>query len=296
MGENENDETQNSSSQQWRKIPELEGKVVMVTGASAGLGKDFCLDLAKSGCKIIAAARRIDRLKSLCDHINSLSSSSSSSSSSGNGGVRAVAVELDVSADGKTIDASVNKAWNAFGCIHALVNNAGIRGNVKSALDITEEEWDNTFKTNLTGAWLVSKSVCIRMRDAKIGGSIVNISSIAGLNRGQLPGSAAYSASKAGLNTLTKMMALELGVYKIRINSISPGLFKSEITENLMEKDWLNKVAVKTVPLQTFGTSDPALTSLVRYLILDASEYVTGNIFIVDAGATLPGVPIFSSL
>ena len=91
-------------------------------------------------------------------------------------------------------------------------------------------------------------------------------------------------------------MALELGLYKIRVNSISPGLFKSEITQGLMQKDWLDNVAKKTVPLRTYGTSDPALTSLVRYLIHDSSEYVSGNIFIVDAGVTLPGVPIFSSL
>ena len=91
-------------------------------------------------------------------------------------------------------------------------------------------------------------------------------------------------------------MAIELGEHKIRVNSISPGLFKSEITEGLMQKDWLQTVAMKTVPLKAFGTPDPALTSLVRYLIHDSSEYVSGNIFIVDAGATLPGVPIFSSL
>ncbi|KAL5997321.1 hypothetical protein ACLOJK_008251 [Asimina triloba] len=85
-------------------------------------------------------------------------------------------------------------------------------------------------------------------------------------------------------------MALELGVHNIRVNSISPGLFKSEITEGLMQKDWLNNVALKTVPLRTYGTSDPALTSLVRYLIHDSSEYVSGNMFVVEAGVTLPGI------
>ena len=91
-------------------------------------------------------------------------------------------------------------------------------------------------------------------------------------------------------------MALELGAYNIRANAIAPGLFKSEITSGLMQKDWLNTVAQRTCPMRTFGTSDPALTSLVRYLIHDSSRYISGNVFIVDAGATLPGVPIFSSL
>ncbi|KAG7958876.1 hypothetical protein I3843_10G041500 [Carya illinoinensis] len=274
----------------WRR--DLEGKVVMVTGASSGLGREFCLDLANAGCKIVAAARRVDRLNSLCHQINHLASSSVSDSR----GCRAVAVELDVSADAPTIETSVQKAWDAFGHIDALINNAGVRGNVKSSLDLSEEEWDQVVKTNLKGTWLVSKYVCTRMLDAERGGSIINISSIAGLDRGQLPGGVAYASSKAGVNTLTKVMALELGVYKIRVNSISPGLFKSEITQSLMQKDWLDNVAKKTAPLRTYGTSDPALTSLVRYLLHDSSEYVSGNIFIVDAGATLPGIPIFSSL
>ncbi|KAM6548070.1 hypothetical protein CsatB_019746 [Cannabis sativa] len=272
---------------------DLQGKVVMVTGASSGLGRDFCVDLAKAGCRVVAAARRVDRLKSLCDEINSLALSTPSSSS---GSVRAMAVELDVCADGPTIEKSVQRAWEAFGRIDALVNNAGIRGNVRSPLDLSEEEWNNVMKTNLTGTWLVSKYVCIQMRDKGHGGSVINISSIAGLSRGQLPGAAAYASSKAGVNTLTKVMAVELGVHKIRVNAISPGLFKSEITQGLMKKDWLSNVAEKTVPLRTYGTSDPALTSLVRYLIHDSSVYVSGNVFIVDAGATLPGVPIFSSL
>ncbi|KAJ8770403.1 hypothetical protein K2173_015017 [Erythroxylum novogranatense] len=288
--------SESESSSQLEPWCDLHGKVVFVTGASSGLGREFCIDLAKAGCRIVAAARRVDRLISLCNEINQLGSLSSSSPEGEVGDKRAFAVELDVSANGPTVDNSVQKAWDVFGRIDALINNAGVRGSVKTPLDLSEEEWNNVFRTNLTGSWLVSKYVCTRMINAKIAGSVINISSISGLNRGHLPGGVAYASSKAGLNTMTKIMALELGAHKIRVNSISPGIFKSEITQALMQKEWLNNVARKSVPLRTYGTSDPALTSLVRYLLHDLSEYVTGNIFIVDAGATLPGVPIFSSL
>ena len=100
---------------------QLNGKVAMVTGASSGIGREFCLDLAKAGCRIIAAARRNDRLESLCDQINRLTDRQSR---------LAVAVELDVSADGSAIEAAVRKAWDAFGTIDALINNAGVRGNL----------------------------------------------------------------------------------------------------------------------------------------------------------------------
>ncbi|CAN4109324.1 unnamed protein product [Withania somnifera] len=270
---------------------ELTGRIVMVTGASSGIGREFCLDLSKSGCKIIAAARRIDRLNSLCDEINGVTLNSSNDLE-----IRAVAIELDVSSTGSDIEAAVKKAWDAFGRIDVLINNAGVRGSVHSPLSLSEEEFDKTYKTNLRGSWLVSKYVSIRMRDAKQGGSIINISSIGGLNRVQLPGGLAYVSSKTALNNMTMVMAIELGQYKIRVNSLSPGIFKSEITEVLMQKDWLHNVTLRTIPLRTHGTSNPALTSVVRYLIHDSSEYVSGNIFIVDAGATLPGVPIFSSL
>ncbi|WOK95291.1 hypothetical protein Cni_G03998 [Canna indica] len=270
--------------QQWRS---LESKVVMVTGSSSGIGREICLDLAAAGCKIVVAARRVQRLKSLCDEINGSSSPAH---------VRSVAVELDVSGKSSAIEAAVSEAWNAFGRIDALVNNAGIRGGVYSPLDWPEEEWDNNMNTNLKGMWLVTKYACTRMRDAKQKGSVINISSISGTERGQLPGSLAYTASKTGVNSITRVMALELGPHGIRVNSISPGVFKSEITEKLVEKEWLGKVTRRTVPLMTLGTTNPAVTSVIRYLIHEASEYVSGNVFIVDAGATLPGVPIFSSL
>ncbi|XP_060180228.1 short-chain type dehydrogenase/reductase-like isoform X1 [Lycium barbarum] len=233
---------------------DLRGKVVMVTGASSGIGRELSLNLAKAGCRIIVAARRVDMLKSLCDAINSEGQQQ-----------HAFALELDITADGATIEAAVQTAWDAFGCIHALVNNAGRRGSVSSALELTEEEWEKTFKTNIRGAWFVSKYVCRRMRDAKQGGgSVINISSALGLNRILVPGGIAYSSSKMALDMLTRMMALELGVYKIRVNSIAPGIFKSEITERLMQKVGANNVILRTIPLRDLGTTDPAITSVVR--------------------------------
>ncbi|KAI3444307.1 hypothetical protein Pfo_000972 [Paulownia fortunei] len=234
----------------------LDGKIVMVTGASSAL----------AGCRIVAAARRMDRLISLCDEINKFDRLG------GNGdGCRAVAVELDIASDGGAIEASVAKAWDAFGHIDALINNAGVRGQVRSSLDISEEEWNQVLKTNLLGTWQVSKCVISRLRAAGRGGSIINISSVGGLNRVQYSGGIAYNSSKSGMDSITRTMALELGKYNVRVNA-------------------------KIIPLRTCGSTDPALTSIIRYLIHDSSGYISGNIFIVDGGVTLPGFPIYSSL
>ncbi|KAL0346157.1 UNVERIFIED_CONTAM: 3-oxoacyl-[acyl-carrier-protein] reductase, chloroplastic [Sesamum radiatum] len=183
----------------------LENKVVLVTGASSGLGREFCLDLAKAGCCIVAAARRKDRLQSLCEEINSWVDGSSSSMGQSQDQPRAVAVELDVTAAGAAIEACVQMAWAAFGRIDALINNAGIRGNAISTIKLSEEEWEQVVKTNLTGSWLVAKSVARRMREAGRGGSIINISSVSGLNRTQYRDGIAYSSSKAGLDAMTKV-------------------------------------------------------------------------------------------
>ncbi|KAL0339789.1 UNVERIFIED_CONTAM: Cyclopentanol dehydrogenase [Sesamum radiatum] len=231
----------------------LDGKFVMVTGASSGLGREFCLDLAKAGCRIVAAARRMDMLRSLCDEINQLNTLTVG----GNGdGCRAVAVELDIASEDSAIGASVAKAWDVFGHIDVLVNNAGVR-------------------------------------DRR--GSIINISSIAGLNRVQFFGGIAYNSSKSAIDSITRIMALELGGYNIRVNSIAPGLFPSEISGAIFQHN-LEILAKKMVPLRTSGPTNPALTSLVRYLVHDSSNYVSGNTFIVDFGSSLPGVPIYSSL
>ncbi|CAI9287622.1 unnamed protein product [Lactuca saligna] len=167
---------------------------------------------------------------------------------------------------------------------------------VQGALDLSEKDWEKAFKTNVTGTWLMLKYVCRHMVALNQGGSIINISSCAGLGRTHEIGAVAYISSKAAFNTMTKVMAMELGKHKIRVNSICPGLFKSEITEELLKKKWLKNVVSNIVPLKDLGTTDPDLTSLVRYLVHGSSDYVNGNIFIVEAGYILPSVPLYSSL
>ncbi|XP_042407365.1 3-oxoacyl-[acyl-carrier-protein] reductase FabG-like [Zingiber officinale] len=268
----------------------LEGKVVMVTGASSGIGRELCLSLARAGCRVIAAARRADHLKTLCEEIAAFRPGNPTA---------AVAVALDVGAEEAVVAAAVRRAWDAFGRIDGLVNNAGIRGGVHASVDWPKEEWDEVIRTNLTGTWLVSKHVCRLMRDAKVKGSVINVSSINGLLIGsRVPGATAYDASKTAVHALTQTMALDVGGYNIRVNAIAPGLFKSEMTASLVSKPWLSGVVEKIVPLRTYGMSmtDPTITMLVQYLLQDSSDYISGNVFIVDGGTTLPGVPIFSSL
>ncbi|XP_063943068.1 uncharacterized protein LOC108206854 isoform X4 [Daucus carota subsp. sativus] len=186
----------------------LDGKVVMVTGASSGLGRELCIDLANAGCKVVAAARRMDRLKSLCEEINQFVDASELAYAPRPGSIRyrAAAVELDVAGDSEAVRLAVEKAWKCFGRIDTLINNAGVRGGTKSSLFISEEEWNKVVRTNLTGSWLVSKYVGLCMVGALQGGCIINISSTAGLNRTQIHGSLAYSSSKSGLNSMTKVL------------------------------------------------------------------------------------------
>lgn len=171
-------------------------------------------------------------------------------------------------------------------------------GSTSSALNLSNEEWNRVFKINLDGTRLCSKYVASRMRDAGRGGSIINITSIFGLNRIVGTGSLGYSSSKAAMHTLTTVMALEFGIHNIKVNAIAPAIFRSEITMGLYQQTWLRRVFDKIVPQPFFydATVDPSLTELIRYLIHDSTKYVTGNIFILDGGNTLAGVPIWSSL
>ncbi|PKI78132.1 hypothetical protein CRG98_001460 [Punica granatum] len=186
----------NHQLEPWHELPD---KVVMVSGASSGLGREFCLDLARAGCRIVAAARRPDRLKSLCLKINGAAVEPSSPWRRR-----------------RSLTSQLTGPPSRDSILSRMVSGERLSrfamcdlGNVKSPLDLSEEEWDHSYNTNTKGACLVSKYVCIRMQDSNRGGSVINISSNAGLNRGHLPVSIACSSSKAALNTITKAVTTQ---------------------------------------------------------------------------------------
>lgn len=174
--------------------------------------------------------------------------------------------------------------------MHGLVNCAGIYP-VTGFLDLGAKEWDAVLDTNLRAPFLLTQAVARRMIADQVGGSVVNISSTAStLAR---PGIAHYGASKAGLNQLTRIAALELAPHRIRVNALAPGLIA---TERVMEHargagKTEHDAKLARIPSGREGRPEE-LTDLVLYLLSDAAGYVTGSIFVVDGGVTL-GIPSY---
>ena len=243
----------------------LEGKVVMVTGASSGFGQRFAPVLARCGAKLVVAARRRDPLLALEEEIE-------------NDGGRCLAVTMDVT-DRSSIVAAFDQAEAAFGCVDVIVNNAGI-GLSAPFLKISELDWDRVMDTNLKGAFMVAQERANRMNQQGKHGSIINIASVLGLR--VTSHLSHYSASKAGLVQLTKSMALELATYGIRVNAICPGYILTDINREFFETE-AGKRMIGRVPQKKLGEIDDLLGPLVL-LASDASRYMTGSVLSVDGG------------
>ena len=245
----------------------LTGKSALITGASSGLGWHFALTLSKAGAKVVLAARRVQPLEDLKHEIERQ-------------GGKAEIVEMDVTSDA-SVDSAFDKAWAAIGPINVVVNNAGVAAT-KRLLDKDEGEWRRVIDTNLIGAANVARAAARRMVDAKIGGSIVNIASILGL-QGAL-GVAAYAASKAALLSLTKSLALELGRKGIRVNAIAPGYVRTDLSKEFFDRR--AEKLIDKIPLGKF--IDPSdLDGPLLLLTSDASRWMTGSTLVVDAGHSL---------
>jgi NAD(P)-dependent dehydrogenase (short-subunit alcohol dehydrogenase family) len=244
------------------RVFDLRGKTALITGASSGLGAHFARVLAEARANLILAARRADPLERIAAEIRGRSPGT------------VVTLTLDV-----TDSASVATASEALADVDILVNNAGVVRSA-SALDQSEADWDEVVDTNLKGAFLVAQAAAKAMRTSKKGGCIINVASILGVRQAGavLP----YAVSKAGVIQMTKVLALELARFNVRVNALVPGYFDTELNREFWQTD-AGQALIRRVPQRRLGR----LTDLNGPLLLlasDASGFMTGSVLAVDGG------------
>ena len=248
----------------------LKDKLVLVTGASSGLGTHFAQMLAANGAKVAVAARRADKLQSVVDGIVK-------------SGGEARAFSLDVSNG-----ASVKSCFDAIGewaVPDVIVNNAGVTVT-RALLDQTEEDFDSVIDTNLKGNWLVATEAARRMVAAKKGGAIVNVASILGERVGG--GVAPYAISKAGVIQATKAMALELARYGIRVNALLPGYVITDLNRDFLTSEQGEKLRMR-IPSRRFSELSD-LDGPLLLLASDAGAAMSGSAVAVDGAHLVSGL------
>ncbi|MGH9047316.1 MAG: SDR family NAD(P)-dependent oxidoreductase [Acidimicrobiales bacterium] len=243
---------------------DLNGQVALVTGATSGLGLRFARVLAAAGASVGLAGRRRDRLDAAVAEI-------------GEAGGTAIGVELDVT-DPDAIVAAVDATARALGIVTIAVNCAGVP-DAQRAHKMPLELVDRVIDTNLRGPYLLSCEVARRLIAAGLPGRIVNISSMAAFDYGG-NGAALYSTTKAAINRMTEVLAVEWVRYGINVNAIAPGAFASEMMDGMIAR---TGDFTSSLPRQRLG--DPAqLDSSLLYLVAPSSEVVTGTVVKVDDG------------
>ncbi len=245
----------------------LTNKKAIVTGASSGLGVQFAKALARYGADVAILARRKERLEKLAEEIQSM-------------GRKCIPIQCDVTVESQ-IQQAVEQVEQEFGKIDILVNNAGVVSAYPTE-DLPLDEWNRIIQTNLTGVFLMAKHVAQVMKKHGTG-SIINISSIAGFVSFEGMSVAAYGASKGGVVNLTRYLASEWGKYGIRVNSIAPGFFPSEMTQAFVDDPNMLAYIKSRTALDRWG-KDGELDGLLIYLASDASSYTTGQNIAVDGG------------
>lgn len=247
----------------------LAGKSAIVTGASSGLGVAFAIALAEAGAHVTLGARRADKLQETARSVEAR-------------GGRAVTCAADVSRP-EDCRALAAAAAAAFGKIDLLVNNAGV-GHVAPATSDDPEDFQRVLTTNLSSFYWMAQA-CVEFMP--VGSSIVNISSVHGLTRSDMP-TAAYAASKAGVLGLTRDLSAQWGRRKgIRVNALVPGYFATPLMEaaDATDDSFSEEVVQRRTVLRRLG--DPAeLVGALVFLASDAASYITGTTLIVDGGLT----------
>ena len=245
----------------------LDGKTAAITGASSGFGHHFAGVLAEAGANVVLGARRIEKIEARVREVES-------------DGGQALAVPLDVR-DRASLEGFLDAAWDRFGSLDVLVNNAGVEAGAKTYTMIDEDDWDTVLDTNLKSAWLASKLYTERVvaREQR-GGNVVNVASITAFRtiKGQFP----YAVSKAALVKATEVMALEGAKFGIRVNALAPGYVLTDVSRVLLESP-KSESFVKGIPMRRYGEFDD-LDGPLLLLASDASRYMTGSTVVVDGG------------
>ncbi|WP_029421227.1 SDR family oxidoreductase [Alicyclobacillus macrosporangiidus] len=245
----------------------LDGKVAIITGGGRGLGQQIAQAYAEVGAKLVLCSRRVENCEQVKAEVEAL-------------GAEAVALPLDLT-DPASVQRVVDETIARFGRIDILVNNGGASWGAP-ALEMPYDAWMKVIQTNLTGTFLMSQAAARHMKEQG-GGKIINIASVAGLG-GTAPevlDAVGYNASKGGVITLTKDLAVKWARYGIYVNAIAPGFFPTKMTKVVLEKS--GDLIRRATPLGRVG-GPRDLQGAALYFASAASDYTTGQVLAVDGG------------
>jgi 2-dehydro-3-deoxy-D-gluconate 5-dehydrogenase len=248
---------------------DITGRVVMVTGGSAGLGLQMVRALIRAGARVTSVARSHDAdvCKSLIDMAANFETP--------------VFVSADVTKQAD-VEMMFDRAEESFGTVSVLFNNAGV-SEKKRASEIDREGWREIMSVNVDGQFFVAQECARRMIAAKTGGSIINTTSI--LAESLLRGTAAYATSKAAVAQMTRILALEWARHDIRVNALAPGWFPTRMNREFLDGPGGDFIRGQN-PMRRFG-KEGDLDGVVLLLASDASRYMTGSVLTVDGGHSL---------
>ncbi|MHA2230071.1 MAG: SDR family NAD(P)-dependent oxidoreductase [Candidatus Thorarchaeota archaeon] len=238
----------------------LEGKAVIITGASVGLGEQFAYGFAESGANVVLAARRENLLKDVAKKVTDLKTD--------------VAKEAD-------IIAMVNRTVDEFGTVDVLVNNAGMY-IFKPLLEQTLEDWNLVNDVNLTSAFLASREVARVMIPQK-SGSIINVASTFGYTATEFT-EVSYYTTKAGMIMMTKALAVELGEHNIRVNAIAPGFFPTAMSKGAFDDEHIREDIIRPRTALPMFAENEWIRGAACFLASEDAKYITGHTLAVDGG------------
>ncbi len=246
----------------------LDGKVAIVTGGTRGIGLAIAQELLNQHAKVVICARKqegLDRVKEMLKAGDNLLTC-----------VAHIAKEDDVNA---LVDAAVQK----YSAVDILINNVGMNLMTGSLVDVELSAWQKIIDSNLTGTFLVSKKVGAIMRQQK-SGKIVSISSVAG--RLASPGMNVYGIAKAGVEMMTKNLAVELAPFNVQVNAVAPGMVRTDFSKPFWSNEAIHDIVVKNIPMGRIAEIDEVVHP-VLFLASDGARYITGQTIVIDGGASI---------